>query len=281
MAPTELAPAPASPADGISQFLTKNPTNAKREAAPASPAPANTDSAPVAPASDAKAPDAPPATVAPSGDAAKPDAATPQPYEAVMKQLNDQTKANKKLGKNNVELLKQMSTLKQELQDLKAKYDGTYVPPVGPTPEQERALMEFQARESASRKIAEEKYGAETVQAKVYAEDSPYRQLISDHPWVHQRVLGADNPVLEIFQVLEEFEVFNQFGRTPTNVLENVEKSIKDKLWKEWTLQAKGMPGSEPGKPVATLGDTRGDAGQTAARPAPKFDLHGFNRHIA
>lgn len=219
------------------------------------------------------------ASPAPSGEEKKTDAQPPE-WAAIQKQLGEQTRANKKLGKSNIELLQKNKELANELKELRVKLDPSYQPPAGPTPEQERALIEFQARESTSRKVAEEKYGAEAVQAKIYAEDSPYRQLISDHPWVHQRVLGSDNPVLEIFQVLDEFEVFTTYGRSPGAVLENVEKNVKDKLWKQWNAQAKGTPEQTTGKAVATLGETRGDTGSTATRAAPAFDLSSFNRYI-
>ena len=129
--------------------------------------------------------------------------------------------------------------------------------------------------------MAEERYGLEVVQSKIYAEDSPYQQLIREHPWQHHRVMASDNPVLEAFQVLDEAEVLNTFGRSSTAVLENVGKALKEQHWKEWTAQAKLTPADSPGKPVATLGDARGDGGGNEARPTPKFDLHSFNRHIA
>lgn len=271
--------APASSPSGVDTFLTRTlPSRPAQEAT--SPAPANeskpvpASSAPAAPAAGTAPTPPDPSTEGKTQDGTLPDVA------AIQKQLGEQTRANKKLGKSNIDLLKKNQEMAKELQDLKAKFDPSYQPPAGPTPEQERALIEFESRETLSRKMAEEKYGAEAVLAKIYAEDSPYRQLISEHPWVHQRVLGAEAPVMEIFEVLNEFEVLNTYGRTTDSVLENVGKAIKDKLWTEWTAQAKNLPAEQTGRPVATMGQVRGDAGPQADRTAPKFDLHGFNRHI-
>lgn len=281
--PTDVLAPASSPTSGVDRFLSSTLAGLapKETTAPASanqqPVPLTVS--PAAPPVDA----APQAPVAPSGDEKKADAAEkPVDLNEVMRRLNDQTKANKKLGRNNVELLNQVKSLKSELQELRAKYDGTYTPPAGPTPEQERALMEYQAREAASRKIADEKYGEDQVAAKIFADDSPYRQLISEHPWIHARVMGSDTPILEAFAALDEFEVLTKFGKTSEHVLQNVEKAVKDKLWKEWTEQmAKGVQ-EQPGKPVATLGEVRGDAArQGDVKPGAIFSPHLLNRHIA
>lgn len=270
--------APASSHSGVDQFLNSTLAGLKpsETTSPASANSMNTESS--AASKDA----APPAPVAPSGDTKPADAAEkPVDMHEVMRQLQDQTKANKKLGKNNIALLEQVKAMKAEMQELRSKYDGTYTPPVGPTPEQERAMLEYQAREAASRKVADEKYGTETVQAKIFAEDSPYRQLISEHPWVHARVMGSETPILEAFTVMEEMEVLTKYGTTTQSVLENVTKVVKDNLWKEWTQQMANGTGEQPGKPVATLGDARGESGrQEQSRQAPVFSLSGFNRHI-
>ena len=275
--------APASSPTGVDGFL-KSTLTAMKPTETTSPAPANEkpveNKSVTPPAAPAKAEAAPPASPAPSGEEKTADALPPE-FAAIKKQLGEQTNANKKLGKSNIELLQSNKALKQEIEKLKAQFDPSYTPPPGPTPEQERALIEFQAREVTSKKVAEERYGLEVVQSKIYAEDSPYQQLIREHPWQHHRVMASDNPVLEAFQVLDEAEVLNTFGRSSTAVLENVGKALKEQHWKEWTAQAKLTPADSPGKPVATLGDARGDGGGNEARPTPKFDLHSFNRHIA
>ena len=277
-----LAPASA-PTSGVDKFLSSTLAGITPKET-TSTASADKPNAAVSTPPAAGSPDsATPAPVAPSGDAKPADAAAkPVDLNEVMRQLNDQTKANKKLGRNNVDLLQQVKSLKTEIQEMRAKYDGTYTPPAGPTPEQERAMIEYQAREAASRKVADEKYGAEQVTAKIFAEDSPYRQLISEHPWVHARVMGSDTPILEAFSAMDEYDVLTKFGTTPDSVLQNVEKAVKDKLWKEWTEQmAKGAQ-EQPGRPVATLGDARGESSrQTDGKPNSVFDPRSFNRHIA
>jgi cell division protein FtsB len=266
---------PASPS-GVESFLTSTLAAIK---------PQETTSAAQSPDSStpaqAPASAAPPSASGPPQTEEKKAEAAPSIPESVQKQLGEQTKANKRLGRENVELKRTLDALKNEIKDLRSKYDGTYQAPTGPTPEQEKALVEFQAREAASRKVAEDQYGSEAIQAKIYAEDSPYRTLISEHPWVHQRVMGSDTPILEALTVLEEFEVWSQFGRTKDAVLTNVEKTVKDKLWKEWTQQMAQTAKPHTGKPVATLGEVRGDESRTAqGRPAPGFSLNQFNRYI-
>ncbi|MDH4098140.1 MAG: hypothetical protein OEW25_03785 [Nitrospira sp.] len=284
--PTDVL-APASSPTGVDGFL-KSTLTAMKPTETISPAPANEkpsekpveSKSTTPPAAPAKAEAAPPASPAPS-DGEKPADALPPEFAAVKKQLGEQTSANKKLGRSNVELLQKNKQMAQEIQKLKEQFDPSYTPPAGPTPEQERAMIEFQAREVTSRKVAEERYGLEVVQSKIYAEDSPYQQLIRENPWQHHRVMASDNPVLEAFTVLDEAEVLNTFGRSQAAVLENVGKTLREQHWKEWTAQAKVTPADSPGKAVATLGEARGDGGGNEARQAPVFDLRTFNRHIA
>ena len=268
--PTDVL-TPASSPSGVDAFLSQTLATLT----PAEPTPA-------APASASTVPSAPPTGVpptAPSSEPVKSDASEPT-LKSVQKQLGDQTKANKRLGRENLDLKRRVETLTTEMKELRAKLDGTPLEPTGPTPEQERALIEYNAREAASRKVAEEQYGAEVIQQKIFAEDSPYRHLIGEFPWVHQRVLGSETPVLEALDALEEHQVLSQFGRTSKAVLENVEQAVKDKLWKEWTAQMTTAP-PQSGKPVATLGDVRGDAARKGdTKPVSVFDVRGFSRHI-
>lgn len=280
--PTDVL-APASSPTGVDSFL-KSTLTAMKPTETTSPAPANEkkdESKTVTPpAEPAKAEAAPPASPVPSDGEKKADAMPPE-IAAIKKQLGEQTSANKKLGRSNIELLQQNKKMAQEIQKLKEQFDPSYTPPAGPTPEQERAMIEFQAREVTSRKVAEERFGLEVVQSKIYADDSPYQQLIRENPWQHHRVMASDNPVLEAFTVLDEADVLNTFGRSQTAVLENVGKTLREQHWKEWTAQAKVTPADSPGKSVATLGEARGDGGGNEARPAPVFDIRSFNRHIA
>jgi hypothetical protein len=264
---------PASSQTGVDRFLagtlaTITPT------ASTSAAPVKTETTSEPPASAAPAP------VVPSGDEKKTDAAPAPTMETVLKQLGDQTKANKKLGRSNIDLLRQSQELKAELKELRAKVEGTYTAPTGPTPEQERALMDFQAREAASRKVAEEKYGADFIKSHIFDEDSPYRQLISEHPWIHQRVMGSDTPILEALDAMNEQEVLTTYGTTPASVLANVSKAVKDQLWKEWTQQTQTPHAQTAGASVSTLGEARGDSGASAARTTLAFDPGSLNRHI-
>ena len=266
---------PAPMQTGVDRFLAGT-------LATITPAPAPAPAAPVA-STDAKPePSAPaaPAPVVPSGDVKKTDAAPATTIEAVMKQLGEQTVANKKLGRSNIELLQQSKALKAELAELRAKVEGTPSAPAGPTPEQERALVEFQAREAASRKVAEEKYGVEFIKTQIFDEESPYRQLIGEHPWIHQRVMGSDTPILEALDALNEHQVLTTYGKTPTSVLENVTKAVKDQLWNQWTQESQQTSPSKPGATVNTLGDARGEPGSGTVKASSLFDPGMLNRHI-
>lgn len=269
------ATTPAPMQTGVDRFLAGTLATITPAPAPAPAAPVvSTDAKPEPSASAAPAP------VVPSGDAKKTDAAPVPTIETVMKQLGEQTVANKKLGRSNIELLQQSKALKAELAELRAKVEGTPSAPSGPTPEQERALVEFQAREAASRKVAEDKYGVEFIKTQIFDEDSAYRQLISEHPWIHQRVMGSDTPILEALDALNEHQVLTTYGKTPATVLENVSKAVKDQLWNQWTQEAQHTPQSQPGAAVSTLGDTRGESGGGAGKPSSLFDPGTLNRHI-
>lgn len=266
---------PAPVQTGVDRFLA----GSLATVAPSAPAPAA--SVVSTSASEPSAPAAP-APVVPSGDVKKTDVTPAPSIEMVVKQLGEQTVANKKLGRSNIELLRQSKELKAELAALRARVDGTPSEPAGPTPEQERALIDFQAREAASRKVAEDKYGVEFIKTQLFDEESPYRQLISEHPWIHQRVMGSDTPILEALDALNEHQVLTTYGKTTASVLENVSKAVKDQLWNQWTQETQQARQAQPGAAVNTLGDTRGESGGATSRPATTslFDPGSLNRYI-
>jgi hypothetical protein len=267
-----VMPAPAT--TGVDRFLASTLATVTPAPAPAASV-VSTDAKPEPSAA------AVPAPVVPSGDVKKTDApAVPPTIETVMKQLGEQTTANKKLGRSNIELLQQSKAMKAELAALRAHVEGTASEPAKPTPEQDRALIEFQAREAASRKVAEEKYGADFIKAQIFDEESPYRQLIGEHPWIHQRVMGSDTPILEALDALNEHQVLSTYGKTAASVLENVSKAVKEQLWNEWTQAQQKTTQPQAGASVSTLGDARGETGGTTGKPAAPFTLDSFNRHI-
>jgi hypothetical protein len=82
---------------------------------------------------------------------------------------------------------------------------------------------------------------------------------------VSARVMGADSPVLEALQVLDEEEFFKAYGRDPKQIREKVEAELLPKVRKELLAELK----NKPGHPVQGLGDVRtGSEGKPVEKPA-------------
>ena len=154
-----------------------------------------------------------------------------------------------------------------QLKRIEAKLDGTYDPAQEvkntPSPEQLTKHAETMGRLKASFAAAADKFGKEQVVSRIFAEEAPYQVLEKERPWVSARVMGADSPVLEALQVLDEEEFFKTYGRDPKQIREKLEAELLPKVRKELLAELK----SKPGQPVQGLGDVRtggeGKAGET------------------
>lgn len=104
------------------------------------------------------------------------------------------------------------------------------------TEEQKLADLAFNEREKASHRIAKDLYGEQNVYDKLYADNAPFKQLLSD-PNVMMRVRNADAPVMEALKVLDEHEFFSKYGTNikeiPNKIKKEVEAELREKITKE------------------------------------------------
>lgn len=166
--------------------------------------------------------------------------------------------AARRLGNEVKDLKAQLEVKTEENKILQAKLDGTYKEPDKPSPEEERKLAEFRGREAASRQVAFEKYGEQTVREKIYEKGSAYEDLVGRKPWVQLRVLRSAQPAMEAMRVLEEQSFLEQYGEDPTQWEAKIIEAVKPKLLEEFKQSLKPPTGKE----VPTVTDGRGDSGR-------------------
>ena len=169
--------------------------------------------------------------VAPAAEV-KPD----PPKEAETEKAKDEEghrQAARRLGKQVHELQAQMTALAEENKTLKAKIDGTYEEPHGPTPEEVHARAVFEGRELASRELAEQKYGADKVQARIYEPGCELHQLLKAQPWHEQRIARSPQPTLEAWKLLEEQNFRETYGDDPSQWAAKILAEAKPALLEE------------------------------------------------
>jgi hypothetical protein len=170
-------------------------------------------------------------------------------------------KAALKLGREVQELKSRMSQVIEENRVLQARLDGTYEEPQQPTPEQIAERAKFEGREIASRELANQKYGAEHVEERIYAEQSEYKGLIAQEPWYHVRVANSPQPTLEAWTVLEEHAFKAQYGNDPTQWTVKIIAEARPAIEAEITKKLHVTP---TGQPAPSVTQARGDGGPTA-----------------
>ena len=197
----------------------------------------------------------------------------PEPAEVFKKRLNEQTAVNSRLGRELKEAQEQIKVLKQ-------KFEGTYEPPAEPTPEERARVDEFRGKETASRRMATEKYGETFVNSQIYDDGAPYQQLVAAQPWHHLRVANADNPVEEALRVLQERKVYEELGPNP----DAWEAAIKEKVRAEVLEEIKKQQEDSSvlvGKTVPGVGDARGAAeGREPVKVEEEFSLAALGGHF-
>lgn len=177
-----------------------------------------------------------------------------------------QSKADKTTGS----LQRQLGNMEKQIKDLNAKLDGTYKEDMEP-PEQKEAREKLITKVTDSIEAAKAEFGDEAIQAKILADDSPYKKLEAAQPWQTTRVLLSKDPAKEALAVLQEQAMFERWGRDPDKVLELAEKELRPKLLKELKEQANGI---KPGAPVRGLSSVRGVSETTKTPPTGSaFDL--------
>jgi hypothetical protein len=164
----------------------------------------------------------------------------------------------RRLGKQVQEFQAQLNALAEENRILKAKMDGTYEEPQGPTPEQLQARAVFEGRELASRELAFQRYGEEKVRERLYAKDSELSQVLKDEPWHEQRIAHSLQPTLEAWTILEEHAFRDQYGNDPSQWAAKIIESAKPALLEEFKKTIKAVP---IGATAPSVTQARGDGG--------------------
>lgn len=195
-------------------------------------------------------------TVAPAAEV-KPE--PPKDAEAEKAKAEEgHRQAARRLGKQVHELQAQMNTLAEENRTLKARLDGTYEEPQGPTPEQIRARAEFEGREMASRELAAQKYGAGKVEDRIYAPGSEFVQLLEEQPWQQIRIARSQQPTLEAWNILEEQSFRAKYGNDPSQWSAKIIEEVKPRLVEELR---KTISAPVVGTPAPTVTQARGSGG--------------------
>lgn len=177
--------------------------------------------------------------------------------------------AARRLGKKVQDLETQMSQIAEENKILKAKLDGTYEEPQGPTPEQISARAAFEGRELASRDIANQRYGEEKVFDRIYAKDSELRQLLGEQPWVESRIAMSPQPTLEAWNILEEQSFKSKYGNDPSEWKAKILKESTPLIIEEFKKTLHAPP---TGAPAPSVTQARGDGGPSQ-RPKSLAEL--------
>ena len=145
------------------------------------------------------------------------------PYK---KRYADTSQWANKVNQEKAELLKQFEIINKKL-------DGTYDPekdqPAQPTMQDVQHNAELLGKVKASRKIAEETYGAENIQKLIYADGAPFRAIEND-PYIQARVLAADAPVLEAMKILDEQQFHAKWGDSPREIEQNIRKKAEEEF---------------------------------------------------
>jgi hypothetical protein len=224
---------------------------------------------PATPESDQDQPTPEPASAPPPAEAKQEE--PPKADEAKEeKEERGQAAANRRLGRKVQELESQISKLVEENKIYQAKLSGTYEEPAAPTPDQIKAQAEFEAKEKISRQEAYRLYGEDVVQAQIYADDSPYRDLVKADPSVHFKVMRSDLPALAAMRELRRHEFEQTYGDDPTKWEEKITEKLKPKLFKEFKDQASKPP---TGQPVQTVTAARSASAKTEPREKSLSDL--------
>lgn len=149
--------------------------------------------------------------------------------------------------------------LKARLERIEAKLDGTYQEPDLPSTEQVAANADTTGRIRASHKAAVRQYGLNFVMETVWNKDSPYQELQARDPRIRDRVMNADDPVLEAIDAVNEYKDGEKYGHTPKEIRERMEAELAPKLKQEILAGLKAKPGPS----VNTLGNMRGGSERT------------------
>ena len=170
------------------------------------------------------------------------------------------------------ELQAQLEQLAEDNRILKAKADGTYEEPTGPTPEQIQAAATFKGPRKrgpfsvcpgCSIELAVSKYGKKKVQERIYDPGCELHQFLSEQKeagqtWGERRIAESLQPTIEAWTILEEHAFKQKYGNDPSQWAAKIIADAKPALQEEWK---KTLSAPVVGTPAPTVTQARGDGG--------------------
>lgn len=160
----------------------------------------------------------------------------------IQKQLKDTRDYATKVNKDFKELQRSHTSLLAEVQEQKARLDGTYVEKQAIPPEQKEAADKFVARVEVDNQVMIDQYGADVIQKLIWDTDGPYQQLEIMDPALKMRVTNAKRPIAEAMKIVEEHQFFEKYGRDPSKIKEAIIAEERDVLVAEIRKELKGKP---------------------------------------
>lgn len=228
------------------------------------------------------------ADLAKAPDAEKTDKKEKTP-DQLRTELHNQTKANLRLGAERAELQRKFEAQQKELAELKAKTEGTYVPPTPEQQQQEAVLKaefeKFEQRRETSKHEAVKEFGEAYVLEQIYQDESPFTRISKEQPWLVQRIMAAERPVHEAIAVVNEEAVLTKFGRTEAEVLKKAEAILRPILFEQFKTELTQQDGGvKPSPVVPSLNRVRSAgsdpklSGQDSVRTFSALNLNPHNR---
>lgn len=185
---------------------------------------------------------------------AKKEEKQPDTVESLSKQLKDTRDYATKVNKKNLELQQSHSVLKAEMDVLKQKLDGTYMESAQPSPQDQQKAADFAARVKVDRAVMNEQFGEEEMDRLIWDPQGPYMELERKDPLIWARIQAADRPLFEAYQVVQEHQFFEKYGRDP----EKIKQAIIEEAREEFIRELKGEINGKTGDDIETLSHVTG-----------------------
>lgn len=188
-------------------------------------------------------------------------------------QLKAQTAAARRLGKEKADLERKLEDQSAQIEELKARIDGTWKEKPKPSEDQVRKKVAFEARVEASRAIAEQEFGADEVEKAIFGgKDAPWIALTSRPDKQHLIVEVSEHPQPPVaaMRILAREAFMEKFGEDPRKWEEKILEAAKPKLFAEFKKQLEQQP---VGKDVPTVSTARQSGGPAARKEQRLADV--------
>ena len=188
-------------------------------------------------------------------------------------QLKAQTAAARRLGKEKADLERKLEDQSAQIEELKARIDGTWKEKPKPSDDQVRKKVAFDARVEASRAIAEQEFGADEVEKAIFGgKDAPWIALTSRPDKQHLIVEVSEHPQPPVaaMRILAREAFMEKFGEDPRKWEEKILEAAKPKLFAEFKKQLEQQP---VGKDVPTVSTARQSGGPAARKEQRLADM--------